>query len=173
MKVNRKIGQKFVQLIHNYRFDKVNPSNLEVPQLFYPQKLYNYLRNHHWEKGIPQEFVSEWDRALRSDLSLTEDDHMEFQMALNKLDLSYPLPEFDAEREIKPAAVSPSRLEQQTSAQIGRKGESPRAMPPPDKKNKQVRKIKHVGSDSIPPIENFSKFKGWMLKKLDELENTF
>jgi len=42
MKVNRKIGQKFIQLIHDYRFEKVNPANLEVPQLFYPQKLNSY-----------------------------------------------------------------------------------------------------------------------------------
>ena len=44
------------------------------------------------------------------------------------------------------------------------------------KKNKQVRKVKQivqVGSDSIaiPSIENFREFKGWLLKKLDELEN--
>ncbi|MBA7570172.1 hypothetical protein ES708_11919 [subsurface metagenome] len=164
MKVNLKIGQKFIQLIHDYRFQKVNPANLEVPQLFYPQKLYNYLRNHHWEKGIPQEFVSEWIRATTADFSLTEDDQMEFQMTLNKLDLPYSLLEFDAEREIEPVTVSSSRI---TSAQITRKEKGPKTVPSP------VKKVKQVGTDSIPPIGNFREFKLWMLKKLDELENVF
>ncbi len=173
MKVNRKIGQKFVQLIHDYRFEKVNSANLEVPQLFYPKKLYNYLRNHHWEKGIPQEFALKWFRATSDDSSLTEDDHVEFQTMLNKLDLPYSLPEFDAERKSEPEAVSSLRLKPGSSTQFVRKNEGPKTLPSPVKKSKQVKKIKRVGSDSIPPIENFSKFKGWMLKKLEELENKF
>jgi hypothetical protein len=174
MKVNRKIGQKFIQLIHDYRFEKVNPANLEVPQLFYPKKLYNYLRNHHWEKGIPQEFVSKWVRTLRNDLSLTEDDHMEFQMELNKLNLSYSLPEFNAERENEPVAVSSSHFNRENPTQIVREKKSPKMVPSPEKNNKQAKKVEQivqVGSDSIPPIENFLEFKGWLLKKLEELEN--
>jgi len=167
MKVNRKIGQKFIQLIHDYRFHKVNPANLEVPQLFYPLKLFNYLRNHHWEKGIPQEFVSEWIRATTADFSLTEGDHMEFQMMLNKLDLPYTLPEFDAERDSEPVNVSSSHLKRETPTQIIRKEKGSKTVPSPVKKAKQVR------SNSMPPIENFREFKGWLLKKLDELENIF
>jgi len=64
LKTNRKIGKEFIQLLHAYRFDKVNPANLEVEQLFYPKKLYNYLRNHHWEKGIPPDFVSKWVQMI-------------------------------------------------------------------------------------------------------------
>ena len=164
MKVNRKIGQKFIQLIHDYRFQKVNPANLEVPQLFYPMKLYNYLRNHHWEKGIPQEFVSEWIRATTADFSLTEGDHMEFQMMLNKLNLPYTLPEFDAERESEPLTVRSSHLKRETPTQIIRKEKGSKTVPSP------VKKVKQVRSNSMPPIENFLEFKGWMLKKLDELE---
>ena len=165
MKVIRKIGQKFIQLIHNYRFDRVNPANLEVPQLFYPQKLYNYLRNHHWEKGIPQEFVSEWVRTAIKDFSLTEENHVEFQMVLNKLDLPYSLPEFDAERESEPTMPNSSH---ETPTQIIRKKSEPKTFPAPIKK---VNQVKQVGLDSVPPIENFREFKLWMLKKLDELEN--
>ena len=168
MKLNRKIGQKFVQLIHDYRFEKVNPANLEVPELFYPQKLYNYLRNHHWEKGIPQDFASEWIRSSSTDPSLTEDDHMEFQATLNKLDLPYALPEFDAERESErePASVN-------SPPHIVRKEKNPKMVPSPKKKVKQDKKVERVvqvGSDSIPSIENYIEFKGWLLKKLDELE---
>jgi len=173
MKVNRKIGKKFIQLIHDYRFEKVNPANLEVPQLYYPKKLYNYLRNHHWEKGIPQEFVLEWVRATTADFSLTEDDHMEFQMMLIKLDLPYSLPEFDAERESEPIAVSPSHLKRESPAQIVRKEKVLKTVSSPTKKNRQVEKVTQVRSESIiiPPIENFQEFKNWVLKKLDELEN--
>jgi len=173
MKVNRKIGQKFIQLIHNYRFEKVNPANLEVPQLFYPKKLYNYLRNHHWEKGIPQKFVSEWFRTTINNASFTEEDHMEFQTVLNKINLPYSLPEFDAKRESKPVAASPSRLKRESPTQIARKEREPRTVPSPVKKNKRVKKVKQAGSDSIaiPSIENFREFRLWTLKKLDELEN--
>ena len=179
MKLNRKIGKEFVQLIHNYRFEKVNPANLEVPQLFYPQKLYNYLRNHHWEKGIPQEFVLEWIRELRNDVSLTEDDWMEFQLTLNKLDLPCALPDFDAERENKPMAVPSSLLKRETPTQIVRKEIDYKTVQSPEKKIKKVERVEkaeqvvQVGSDSItiPLIENFSEFRSWLLKKLVELEN--
>ena len=171
MKVNRKIGQKFIQLIHNYRFEKVNPANLEVPQLFYPKMLYNYLRNHHWEKRIPQKFVSEWIQAATSDISFTEVDHVEFQMMLNKLGLPRALPEFDAERESELVNVSSSRLKRGTPTQIIRKEKNLKTVPSPVKKIKQVKQVKQIGSDSIPSIEDFREFKRWTLKKLDELEN--
>ena len=167
MKINRKIGKKFVQLIHNYRFNKVNPANLEVEQLYYPKKLYNYLRNHHWEKDIPQEFVLEWIRELRNDVSLTEDDWMEFQLTLNKLDLPCALPDFDAERECTRATVNAPR---EAPDQIVRKEIDYKTVPSPEKK---VEQIVQVRSDSIaiPPVENFSEFRSWLLEKLIELEN--
>ena len=96
-----------------------------------------------------------------SDLSLTEDDHMEFQMMLNKLDLPYALPEFDAERE--------SELVKESPAQVFRKKRVPKTISTPaetKQKDKQVR-----SESIIPPIENFQEFKSWVLKKLDELEN--
>ena len=166
MKVNRKIGQKFIQLIHNYRFEKVNPANLEVPQLFYPRMLYNYLRNHHWENGIPQKFVSEWIQATTADISFTEVDHVEFQMVLNKLGYPYPIPEFNA------VNVSSSHLKRETPTQIIREEKDPKTVPSLVKEAKKIKRVKQEGSDSIPQIENFREFRQWMLKKLGELENT-
>ena len=171
MKVNRKIGQKFIQLIHNYRFEKVNPANLEVPQLFYPKMLYNYLRNHHWENGIPQKFVSEWIQATTTDISFTEVDHVEFQMVLNKLNFPDPIPEFDAERESEPVNVSSSHLKLEAPTQIIQKEKSPKTVPSLVKEAKKIKKVKQEGSDSIPQIKNFLEFRQWMLKKLGELEN--
>ncbi len=164
MKANRKIGQKFIQLIHNYRFEKVNPANLEVEQLFYPRDLYNYLRNRHWEKGIPKEFVSKWIQATTADFPFTEDDHVEFQMVLNELNLPYPIPEFDAERESEPVNVS-------SSTQIVREEKDPKTVP--SSPVKKIKQVKQVRSDLIPSTENFREFRLWTLKKLDELENMF
>ena len=89
-------------------------------------------------------------------------------MVLNKLDLPYALPQFDAERESEPVAISSSHLKREIPTQIVRKKIEPKTFHTPVKKVKQV---KQVGSDSIPLIKNFREFKGWMLKKLDELEN--
>ena len=89
-------------------------------------------------------------------------------MMLIKLDLPYALPEFDAERESKPVAVSPSRLKRENPTQVVRKESEVKTIPFSIKRVKQDNK---VGSDLIPSIENFRGFKIWMLKKLDELEN--
>jgi len=85
LKTNRKIGQKFIQILHDYRFDKVNPANLEIDQLYYPKKLYNYLRNHHWAKGIPQEFITNWVKKLNTNSHLNESDRLDFQIIFDKL----------------------------------------------------------------------------------------
>ena len=92
-------------------------------------------------------------------------------MMLIKLDLPYALPEFDAERKIELVAVCPSRLKRENPIKIVRK-EGPKTVPTPEKKVKQVKKqVVQVGSNLMPPIENFREFKGWLLKKLEELEN--
>ncbi|MFX0176823.1 MAG: hypothetical protein ACFE85_11395, partial [Candidatus Hodarchaeota archaeon] len=85
IKTNRHIAQVFVQLIHEYRSRKVNPANLEVDQLYYPKKLYNYLRNHHWKKGIPSEFAEEWIKMAQTSYSFTNDDNADFETLFQKL----------------------------------------------------------------------------------------
>jgi hypothetical protein len=56
----------------------VNAANLEVDELYYPHKLFNYLRNNHWKKGIPSEFVKDWVKMSQTGYSLTEDDKADF-----------------------------------------------------------------------------------------------
>ncbi|MFX1444774.1 MAG: hypothetical protein ACFFHV_15285, partial [Promethearchaeota archaeon] len=58
--LNKHIAKEFVQLLHEYRSNRVNPSNLDLEQLYNPQKLYQYLRTHHWSKEIPMEFLQNW-----------------------------------------------------------------------------------------------------------------
>ena len=149
IKTNRKIGRSFIQLIHDYRYDRVNPANLEVGQLFYPQKLYNYLRNHHWKKGMPKEFAINWFKKATKDFSNPGEALMEFQVILNKLQLSYTINDTDLERK--------TELKKKRKVQ----NEKPTSM----SNSKPPRK-----AHSIPSIENFPEFKDWLLNKLTELE---
>lgn len=146
LKTNRKIGQKFIQLLHDYRFSKVNPANLELDQLYYPKKLYNYLRNHHWSKGIPQDFLTSWNKKLTTNSSMNENDRLDFQIIFDKL-------------QIKPTQKSIAIHEDKT----------------PKKPNKELIETKsqilEENLERIPSIENFQAFKFWLLKKLDELQN--
>ena len=149
IKTNRKIGRSFIQLIHDYRYDRVNPANLEVSQLFYPQKLYNYLRNHHWKKGMPKEFAITWFKITTKDFVDPEEALMEFQVMLKKLHLSYSVSEIDLERKSEPEKKGRNRNEKTDSLSI----------------IKQPKKTM-----AIPSTDNFPEFKKWLLNKLSELE---
>ena len=149
IKTNRKIGRSFIQLIHDYRYDKVNPANLEVGQLFYPQKLYNYLRNHHWKKGMPKEFVINWFKKTTKDFSDLEEVLIEFQVILNKLQLSYTINDTDLER----------------------KNDTHKKECNQNEKTGSVLTTKQpINTRAIPSIENFTEFKRWLLNRLSELE---
>ena len=149
IKTNRKIGRSFIHLIHDYRYDRVNPANLEVLQLFYPKKLYNYLRNHHWKNGMPKEFTITWLKNSTKDFSDPEEALMEFQVILNKLRLSYSVSDIDLERKNEPEKKE------------GIRSEIPETIP----NVKQSRNTK-----AIPSTNNFPEFKKWLLNKLSELE---
>ncbi|GAG90833.1 unnamed protein product, partial [marine sediment metagenome] len=140
LKTNRKIGQKFIQLLHDYRADKVNSANLEIDELYYPKKLYNYLRNRHWKKGIPQEFITNWVQKLNINSHLNENDRLDFQIIFDKLRI-IPAKKINTLNEIK---VSKE----------------------PVKKNSVIdNKITKKAIETIPSIDNFQEFKNWLLKK--------
>jgi len=155
LKSDSAIGKSFVQLLHDYRFKKVNPANLEVDQLFYPRKLYNYLRNRHWKRGIPKEFVSDWVRTVNKDENPGEEALVEFQIVLNKLSLPFSLFELTASLQDLPRA-KPTK--EKTVAKDY----------PPKKVTKE--KIARINDNSIPSIDNFQEFKQWLLKKMSQLE---
>ncbi len=149
LKTNRKIGQKFIHLLHNYRFDKVNRANLEVEQLYYPKKLYNYLRNHHWEKGVPPDFVSKWVQMIDAKSQTNENDLLDFQIIFDKLKI--------------PLAYLPEVTEEHTV-----NNNTP---------HKPIKPTIYIKNDSVkstieptPSVEKFQVFKSWLLKKLDDLE---
>ncbi|MCP6719042.1 MAG: hypothetical protein KJI71_02275, partial [Patescibacteria group bacterium] len=94
---NKNIGKEFIQLLHDYRSKRVNPSHLVLEQLFNPQELYNYLRNHHWSEGIPDTFVKEWSEMNLSQYKLTEQDQVDFENILRLLGLKLVV--IDAQKE--------------------------------------------------------------------------
>lgn len=146
LKTNRKIGQKFIQLLHDYRAEKVNPANLEIDQLYYPKKLFNYLRNHHWKKGIPQNFITNWIQKVNTNSHLEQNDQLDFQSIFDKL-----------------------RITPINQISVSKENESSKE---PVRPNLQLtKKTPNRVIESIPPIEHFEDFKDWLLKKLDELQN--
>ncbi|MFX1279886.1 MAG: hypothetical protein ACFFA3_10750 [Promethearchaeota archaeon] len=86
---NRAIGKEFVQLIHDYRSEKVNASHLGLEELYSPLKLYNYLRNRHWKEGIPERFIKEWSEMKLSGYELTEEDLIDFEDICSTLEISF------------------------------------------------------------------------------------
>ena len=84
---NRALGKEFIQQLHEFRIKKVNPAHLELEELYNPQKLYNYLRNHHWKNGIPEDFIHEWAQMKISNYKLKEEDQSDFTKILMKLGL--------------------------------------------------------------------------------------
>jgi hypothetical protein len=146
LKTNRKIGQKFIQLLHDYRAEKVNPANLEIDQLYYPKKLYNYLRNHHWKQGIPQIFILNWIQELSTNAQLVENDRLDFQIIFDTLQIPQ-IKTISSDLEIE-SSKEPVKNESHSSNKINKKT-----------------------IETIPPVENFEAFRNWLLKKLDELEN--
>jgi hypothetical protein len=148
LKTNRKIGQKFIQLLHDYRAEKVNPANLELDQLYYPNKLYNYLRNHHWKKGISQDFIAIWLQKVNENSSIDENDQSDFQLILDKLGIT-SVKTFSVKKENNPIKLRSQKNSETTK----------------EKTNKTV--------EPIPSIKDFKEFRTWLLKKLDDLENNF
>ena len=64
---------------------------MELDELYNPQKLYNYLRNHHWKDGIPEDFIQEWSQMEISNYQLSESDELDLKAILKKLGINLNL----------------------------------------------------------------------------------
>lgn len=63
----KSISKEFINLLCNYRNEQVNQQNLDLSEIYEPKKFYNYLRNHHWKSGIPEDkFLFKWVDILKS-----------------------------------------------------------------------------------------------------------
>lgn len=146
LKTNRKIAQEFIQLLHDYRSRKVNPSNLELDQLYNPHKLYDYLRNHHWELGISKDFLNEWIQMKNTQYEPNQNDLNDFITILKYLKVP--------ENAIKELTLKINESNQKIVEEI-----------------KHFENQHQTDTQlEVPSIRNFILFKDWLLKKLDDLE---
>jgi hypothetical protein len=149
MKSNSHIASEFVQAIHIYRSDKVNPANLELMELFNPRELYSYLRNHHWEQGIPEEFLQDWVNMNITHYPLSESDRQDFLNLLGKLNISsmnieFPLKDSESSTLLLDNASEESKGEIMVNLEV---------------------------SKDIPPIQDFTLFTKWIYTKLEQIES--
>ena len=143
--LNKNIAKEFVQLLHEYRSQKVNSANLDLEQLYNPQKLYEYLRNHHWKNEIPKEFLINWVHMENSHHELNDLDKNDFEKIFKKLNVEDNIV-------LKLCGIKTNT----------------------DKKNIQVPDENVTITTKtleIPSINNFPEFKKWIIKKLDEIED--
>ena len=141
--LNKNIAKEFVQLLHEYRSQKVNAANLDLEQLYNPQKLYEYLRNHHWRNEIPEEFLRKWVHMENSQYSLLESDRTDFKKIFKKLTVK---------NELILNLCGIKTIENQESIYIVDKNVNNKAL-------------------DIPLISNFPEFKKWILRRLHEIED--
>jgi hypothetical protein len=150
---NKKLREEFVQLLHEYRVKHVNESNLELRELYSPQLLYNYLRKHHWDKGIPQKFLEDWIQMKQTKHQLGEKEHLDFEEIL--VDLKIP-------QENIATLLSTYKKDPFTTTHE----EEPTV--PVQTTDEKTPKAEN--SKTRPSVSEFSSFEQWILAQLDELE---
>ena len=143
IKINTHVAREFIQLLHSYRSKKVNASNLALFELYIPQKLYNYLRNHHWKNGIPVDFIEEWLRMSHTNYTLSDNDITDFESIFNKFNIN--------KSPLLDVLASKNDLTQLPK-------EPPFNGGTPNK-------------NEIPMTDNFPEFQKWLIKKLKEVED--
>jgi len=85
---NNIIGKEFIQLLHKYVNENVNTNNLEAKDLYNPRKLYIYLRNHHWDEEIPEDFLFNWIKMEHTNYALQSQDLDDFESIFECLGIS-------------------------------------------------------------------------------------
>ena len=149
IKSNANIAGEFVKALHEYRSRKVNPANLELMELFSPRQLYCYLRKHHWDQGIPDDFIHEWIKMEINHYPITESDKNDFLTLFSKLNIPNINIEFPKIRE--DLILSPS-----------------------DDTTKKPKNEELTGENkthtTIPSVQDFPLFKQWIFNKLDQIE---
>ena len=98
---------------------------------------------------MPKEFAIKWLEKITKDFLNPKEALMEFQVIQNKLNLSYSVSNIDLERKNKPEKKGDTQNEKTKSLSNSKQ---------------------HQKTNAIPPINDFSEFKKWLLNKLTELE---
>jgi hypothetical protein len=148
--LNKHISKEFVQLLHEYRSQKVNPSHLDLEQLYNPQKLYIYLRTHHWANELPKEFIEKWIQMRNTEYELSKNDILDFKKIFKMMG------SIDKPIHIKSEFINRELSEEKNVKNVN---------------NMDFQNNKKSYPFEIPSIIHFYKFKDYLEKKLDDIEN--
>jgi hypothetical protein len=149
--LNPNLSHEFLLLLHEYRTKKVNSSNLDLEELYFPERLYAYLRTHHWKDDIDLEFLKEWIQMPNTNYILTDQDFEDFKSIYEKIN------------------VCPEKIIQLIEYKPKRKEKLPVENIIKEKHIATTPKIKQIPI-SIPSLKNFSLYKKWVLSTLDEID---
>ena len=86
MNSNDSLAKSFIQNLHQFAqtLQEINSTNSHF--LFYPQELYNYLRNHQWKEKISKSFVVKWLDLKNSRHKSIDKDWEDINYIANKSD---------------------------------------------------------------------------------------
>ncbi|TFF99383.1 MAG: hypothetical protein EU541_05030 [Promethearchaeota archaeon] len=149
---NKIIAKEFIQSLHEYRCNHVNPRNLELEQLYDPQKLYIYLRTHHWSKEIPKNFLLDWIQMKNSGYKLNQEELNDFITIIKDLGLKND--EIIGKLEDSMNNISGANHKEVKKAKVCNKDE----------------KTINESINIIPSIKNFQLFKAHILSLLNDIE---
>lgn len=151
--LNKHITNEFVQCLHQYRSRKINPRYLEIEQLYHPQKIYIYLRAHHWREEIDLEFFKSWIQMELTGYRLTKQDVHDFEKICDKFHLPkkfianfLPLHLNDYIDSVSERDIN---LKHNMLDQI---------------------KVPFLEFEELPSVQKFEEFKSFYLKRLDKIE---
>jgi len=147
--LNRYIANEFIKLLHVYRSEKVNPRNLDLEQLYHPQRLYVYLRTHHWKKQIDPNFFYQLSQMKMTGYMLTERDKEDLATLFRKFGIK----------------MNASRIK--TPINSGTPTHSrPATQSTPSVSTLSQKKSTYI----IPPARDFRNYKEFVFKRLQEIE---
>ena len=147
--LNKHIANEFVKLLHVYRGEKVNPAHLEIEQMYHPQKLYVYLRTHHWKDKIDPYFFSQLSQMKLTGYRLTHKDKEDLLTLCNKFGAKMNIPPDNTAR--KTAVIPQRNLVSKSEFSVHEHHL---------KENQSL----------IPKAKDLDKYKAFVFKRLREIE---
>lgn len=159
--VNQKLTDELIKMLHDYKQSNINQSNLELEELHTPMLLYNYLRKHHWEKGVPLAFFKRWPKMEHTQYQLNEDDLEDYRVILKKRGLT--------KDDLNEVLSSIDLLKVKGKPQPKKEPSDPISKSV-SRKRRPVQDAK-PDIDDVPLIPNIGQFKKEVFAMLDDIES--
>jgi hypothetical protein len=160
--VNQKYTEELIKMLHEYKQNKVNPSNLELAELHTPMLLYDYLRNHHWTEGIPMGFLERWSQMEHTRYDLSDEDIEDFSIILEKIGLK--------KRKFNKIITSIESIEEKDAIQA-KTINSESKVEKSNQKYKETEINDQQNNYEAVSIANIEQFKTEVFGMLDEIES--